>query len=166
MAFISKKIEDLINLRIVEEEKSSRLYLAMSKWLIFHGYIGSGKLWAKYSEEELKHADWSYTYLEDLDILPKIPALAEPRCEFEGLLDICQQSYNHEITITEQCNLLAKTSLVENDFMTLQLAQKYLTEQTEEIKKLTEILDILEMQGGESISPESLLLVDSILGNK
>lgn len=163
MAFISKKIEDLINYRIVEEEKSSRLYLAMSKWLAFNGYNGAAKLWGKYSNEEMVHVGWAYTYLEDLDLLPVVPALEQPEGKFTGLPNICELSNTHELEITRQCNELAKLALEENDFMTLQLAQKYLTEQTEEIGKTTYWLDRLEAFGD---SPEALRLLDNEMGEK
>jgi len=164
MAFIGKKIEDLINYRIIEEEKSSRIYLSMSKWLTFNGYFGAAKLFKKYSDEESAHAAKAYTYLEDLNLLPTIPPLPEPICEFEGLVDICRKAYSHELDITTQCNDLAKASLEENDFMTLALAQWYLTEQTEEIEKTTSLLDRIKMLGGDSISREGLMLLDQEMG--
>lgn len=163
MAFISKKIEDLINFRIVEEEKSSRLYLAMSKWLTYNGYNGAAALWAKYAEEETVHVNWAYTYLEDLDILPKVPALEQPQAKFKGLVDICKLSYEHEILVTQQCNDLAKAAQAEGDYMTLQLAQKYLTEQTEEIARQTYWLDRIEAFGTE---PDMLRELDEEMGEK
>lgn len=163
MAFISKKIEELINYRIVEEEKSSRLYLAMSKWAKFNGFEGAGKLWKKYADEEMLHVSWAYTYLESLDILPTVPALELPKCSFNGLPDICQLSLEHELLITQQCNDLAKTAQSEGDYMTLQLAQKYLTEQAEEIGRQSYWIDRLEAFGD---SPEALRLLDNEMGCK
>ena len=147
MAFISKKIENLINFRIVEEEKSSRLYLAMSQWLDYNGFSGAAKLWKKYSDEEHKHSEWAYEYLQDLDILPVVPALEKPKCTFSSLPEICKMSYEHEIKVTEQCNALAKAAQAEGDYMTVELAQRYLKEQVEEIGKTTYWLDRLEAFG-------------------
>lgn len=158
MAFISKKIEGLINFRIVEEEKSSRLYLAMSKWLNFNGYTGAAKLWKKYSDEELVHTNWAYSYLEELDLLPVVPALEMPQCSFKGLVDICKASYDHEMLVTKQCNDLAIAAQAENDYMTVQLAQKYLAEQTEEIGRQAYWLDRFEAFGD---SPEALRFLDN-----
>lgn len=161
MAFISKKIESLINYRIVEEEKSSRLYLAMSKWLGFNGYTGAEKLWAKYAGEEMTHAGWAYTYLEDLDLLPIVPALEKPLVSFAGLKDIIEKSYDHEMIITEQCNGLAKAAQAEGDYITLELAQKYLREQSEEISKITHWKDRLDAFGD---SKEALRFLDNEMG--
>lgn len=161
MAHISKKIEELINSRIVEEEKSSRLYLAMSTWLGYNGYTGAEKLWKKYSQEEAAHAAKAYGYLQDLDILPVVPALEQPNMKFKSLVDVCKASYDHELLITRQCNELAAAALEEKDFMTLALAQWYLTEQTEEIGKTTYWLDRIEAFG---TSPEALRLLDNEMG--
>lgn len=166
MAFINKKIEDLINFRILEEEKSSRIYLAMSKWAEFTGYSGAAKLWKKYADEEMTHANWGYSYLEELDIKPEVPILEKPNCEFSGLQDICKQSYDHEILVTNQCNDLAKAALEANDFMTLALAQKYLSEQTEEIGRQSYWLNRIDILGGESITADGLFLLDKEMGEK
>lgn len=157
MAFINKKIEQLINFRIAEEEKSSRLYLAMSKWLNYNGYPGAAKLWEKYANEEMTHAGWAYAYLEDLDLLPVVPSLESPKTEYKSLPEICQLSYEHEMLVTEECNNLAKAAVTEGDYMTLALAQKYLTEQVEEISRQTLWLNLFDSFGQ---SKESLLLID------
>lgn len=160
MAFINKRIEDLINFRIVEEEKSSRLYLAMSKWLKYQGYEGAAALWQKYSDEELAHSKKAYTYLEELDILPTVPTIPQPQLTFTSLPEICKLSLDHELLITEQCNTLAKKAFEEKDFMTTQLAQWYLTEQTEEIGKVTYWLNRIDVLGGENINSNGLFLLD------
>jgi ferritin len=161
MAFINKDIEGLLNFRIAQEEYSSRLYLAMSKWLIFNGYKGAGKLWKKYADEEMTHAGWAYTYLEDLDLLPTVPELAAPPVDFTSLPEICTRSYKHELVVTQQCNELAKKALDVNDFMTLELAQKYLKEQAEEIGRQSYWLDRLTSFGD---SKEALFLLDNEMG--
>lgn len=162
MAFISKKIEDLVNYRIVEEEKSSRLYLAMSKWLDWSGYVGAAKLWKKYSDEEQLHAEKAYGYLESLDILPIVPALDKPKCDFKTLPEVIKLSHAHELTITAQCNDWAKAAASEGDYMTLALAQWYLMEQAEEIGKISQLMDLVDSFG---TSPEALKLLDNHLGS-
>jgi len=166
MAFINKKIEDLINFRIVEEEKSSRIYLAMSKWLKFNGYEGASALWQKYSDEELKHSNKAYSYLEELDILPVVPTIPQPQLSFQSLPEICQMSYDHEMLVTKQCNALAKAALDAGDFMTMELAQWYLTEQTEEIGKVTYWLNRIDVLGGDNINANGLYLLDEEMGDK
>jgi ferritin len=161
MAVISDKMIELLNYRIQQEEASSRLYLAMSLWLDINGYFGAAKKWKEYSEEERKHAEWSYKYLLDLNIKPTVPALEEPEAEFKGLPDIIIRSYKHELEITKQCQNFAKEANAVGDFMTFGLAQKFCTEQVDELAKTNALVDRLKAFGTDKIA---LRLLDNELG--
>jgi ferritin len=161
MAVISNKMIELVNFRIEQEELSSRLYLAMSLWLDVNGYAGAAKLWKSYSDEELGHAKWSYEYLTDLNILPKVPKLDQPQTDFQGLPTIIVDSYKHELKITAQCQEFAREAQGEGDYMTLNLAQKFLKEQVDEIAKTTYWVDRLKAFGNDKIA---LRLLDNEMG--
>jgi len=164
MELISEKLIDLLNFRIEQEEYSSRLYKRISICMGYHGYLGAEKLFKKYSDEELLHAEWAYTYLLSLDINPIVPALKMPPQDHESLPDAIKDAYEHEVLITQQCEELAKACFDESSFQTLSLAQRYLNEQVEEIEKTTTLLDILEtLTDGTEISKESLKLFDNQL---
>jgi len=159
---IKENIIKLLNERIYREEMSSRIYKAMAVWLEFNGFVGAAKLWNTYSQEELKHAEWAYSYLLDLDIMPEVPELNQPdQIIFKGLPQIINLSYKHEIEITNQCQTLAKAAFEASDFMTLELAHRYLKEQVEELAKTNNWLNQLNSFGD---SKESLRLLDSIMG--
>jgi ferritin len=130
----------------------------------YKGYSGAAKLFRKYAAEELLHADKSYDRLLALDFRPTVPALQAPPEEFEGLVQVIDLAYKHELKITEQCSELAELAMAEADFMTLTLAQWYLTEQAEEIKKTTDLLNYIDVLGGDSITPTNLWLLDERMG--
>jgi ferritin len=159
---ISNKIIDLLNYRIQQEEYSGRLYKAIGICMGFKGYLGAEKLFKKYSAEEFVHAEFSYEYLLSLDIKPVTPELPAPPPEYGGLVDVLNMAFEHEIEVTNQCKELAAACLEEGDLMTLVLAQKYLSEQVEEIEKTTTLLDWIDTMG-ENPSPESLRLLDNHL---
>ena len=158
MAVVSDKVIKAMNDRIFNEEYSARLYKAMGICLNYKGYGGASALFEKYSKEEEVHAGWAYSYLLDLDIRPTVPALTAPPKEFKDLPTIIQMAYAHELKITEQCNSLAKLAVEEGDYMTLELAQRYLKEQVEELNKTCTLLDELDAFG---TSPEALRLLDN-----
>ena len=133
----------------------------MGIWLDYNGYIGAGKLFAKYSAEEQAHAEKAYGYLLDLDIQPSVPAISKPVGEYKSLPEIIDLSYKHELEITRQCQELAKAANTLNDFMTLELAQWYLTEQVEEIAKTSMLKDRLEAFGEDKIA---LRMLDKEMG--
>jgi ferritin len=167
MELISDRLIDLLNFRIEQEEFSSRLYKRIGICMGYHGYIGAEKLFKKYSNDELLHAEWAYTYLLSLDINPIVPALQMPLQEHDSLPDAIQAAFDHEVLITNQCEELAKACFEESSFMTLALAQKYLTEQVEEIEKTTTLLDILETLKDEdgTLCKISLKLFDNQLSD-
>lgn len=160
---LKESIVKLLNFRIKNEEESNRLYLSMSIWLEYHGFNGAAKLWKKYAEEEIDHAEWAYKHLLDLNIQPDVPQLSEQPKEFGGLVDIIQKSYDHEVKITEQCNELAKEAQKEGDYMTLSLALKYQAEQIEELARNNYWIDRLE---AFSDSLEALRLLDNEMACK
>ena len=128
---------------------------------IFNGFLGAAKLFKKYSDEELDHASWAYKYLQDLNILPVVPAQTEPQNEFKGLPQIISLGYQHELTITNQCKELANASMEEKDQLTYQLALKYVNEQVGELGKFQTLVDMLESFGTDKIA---LKLLDTEMG--
>lgn len=150
MKNISERLISLMNYRIEQEEASSRLYKSMAVWLDYKGYNGAAKLFNKYAEEELKHAQWAYQYLLDLDVLPSVPAIEKPQTDFSGLVDIINKTYEHEQKVTEQCQQLASAAFKEGDYMTLHLAQHYLDEQVEELAKSNYWVNRVQAFGSDS----------------
>jgi ferritin len=161
MAIISEEMIQLLNLRIEQEEQSCRLYHAMQIWLEFSGYFGAAKLFKKYSEEELKHSEWVYKYLLDLNIRPDVPALVKPQVDFKSLPQIIALGYQHEVDITNQCKVLLRKTQVERDDLTYQLALRFVTEQVEELGKMQCLVDRLTAFGDTAIS---LRLLDKEMG--
>ena len=160
MAVISDEMIKMLNYRIQQEEASSRLYLAMSLWLDVNGYTGAAKVWKEYSEEEKTHADWSYKYLTDLNIIPTVPALETPKSDFKGLPEIIVESYRHELEITKQVTEFAKAANSAGDYMTFGIAQKFVDEQINELAKTNTLVDKLKAFGTDKIA---LRLLDNEL---
>lgn len=161
MINVSQNLIKLLNYRIEQEEFSSRLYKAMSIWLNYSGFLGAAKLWNTYSNEEMVHANWAYEYLLDMDELPVVPMIKQPQTNFTGLVDIIKRSYEHEQEVTRQCQEFATACFKDGDYMALELAQKYLKEQQEELSKTVTWLDRLEAFGE---SKECLRLLDNEMG--
>lgn len=159
---ISQSLVDLCNYRIQQEEYSSRIYLAMSKWLENRGFFGGAKLFKKYSQEELTHAEMIYDFLLQLGIQPIVPQLDEPPQTFTGLEDIVYKSYAHEVEVYNQCAELAKQSLAESQLMLYPIALKLTQEQSEELEKFINIIDMFKSFGKDGAA---LLMIDQHLGD-
>lgn len=159
---LSEECVNYLNYRIEQEEFSSRIYLAMSMWLNNEGYQGAAKLWEKYSDEELEHADWARDYLLSMGVQPMTPKLDAPQQSFSGLPEIVQLSYDHEITVTNQVKNLASDAFKKGDHMLYELSLKYLKEQVEEHNKMQNWMDELKTFGTD---PIALRLLDNKMGS-
>lgn len=149
---ISPHCVDYLNYRIQQEEYSSRIYMSMSMWLNNKGYQGAAALWRKYSEEELKHAEWSREYLLSFGIQPVTPRLDQPQQDFSGLPEIIDMSFDHEVEVSEQCKQMADESFKMGDHMLYELALRFLKEQVEEHNKMQNWVDQLEAFGTDKIA--------------
>jgi ferritin len=149
---LSDECINYLNYRIQQEEYSSRIYLAMSMWLTNNGYLNAGKLWRKYSSEELVHAEWSRDYLLSMGVQPATPKLDQPAETFNGLSEIINDSYDHEIVVTKQVKELANDAFKKGDHMLYELALKYLKEQVEEHNKMQDLVDQLQAFGEDKIA--------------
>lgn len=161
MVIIDKSIIELLQYRIQQEEISSRMYEAMSRWLDFKGFTGAAKLWKKYSTEELTHAGWATVYLQDLNILPETRVIEQPQMTFKSLPNIVALSMKHEVEILEQCSELMNKCQEIGDNLTFTLAHKFVAEQSEEIGKLQLWIDQLEQFGDTGAS---LMMIDEKMG--
>ncbi len=93
----------------------------MSLWTTNTDFLGAGKLFIKYSEEELKHADKTREVLLANGLQPITPALSKPEQDFKNLLNVIKLAFNHETEITKQCYALTKSAYNEDNYMVAEL---------------------------------------------
>ena len=149
---LSDECVDYLNYRVQQEEYSGRIYMSMAMWLENNGYVNAGKLWRRYSDEEMKHADIARTYLLSMGVQPLTPKLDAPNQNFTGLPEIIEMSYDHEITVTKQIKELAGDAMKKADHMLYELALSYLKEQVEEHNKMQNWVDQLNSFGTDKIA--------------
>jgi len=149
---LSEECVKILQYRIQQEELSSRMYLSMSLWLNNEGYTGAASLWLKYSNEEAVHSNWSREYLLSMGVTPEVPMLASQPISYQGLPQIIEASYDHEIVVTKQCKDLADKSLKAGDHMLYTLAAQFLKEQIEEHDKMQTWIDKLSAFGIDKLA--------------
>lgn len=142
---ISDTLENMINTQIQRELDSSMIYLSMSEYLNYVGWFGAAKLFKKYSDEELTHMHKFREYLQDRNVLPKIPASTEQPRTYECIKDIVQKTYDHEVQVSKWISEIASASLKEGDFTTYQMLNWFINEQIEEEAKALYWIDRIEM---------------------
>jgi ferritin len=90
-----------------------------------------------------------FDYVNETGAMARIPALGEPRHEFESVRDVFEATLEHEQFITEKINDLVDTAFREKDYSTFNFLQWYVAEQHEEVALFKRVLDMIELTGTE-----------------
>lgn len=156
MKRLSDSLVELLNLRIKQELESAYLYEAMANCLDFKGYSNAAKVYRKDAEDERTHAKWAVEYMLTMDVEPITPTIEAPKQqEWKDIKELVDATVTHEYFVTDECNKLAKSALLESDFITHQfVASKYLAEQVEELEKIHERQKYMTLYAGDNFAIE------------
>lgn len=160
---ISKKMEDRINLQIEREIYSAYLYMAMSAKAADWGYDGVARWMMIQYHEEMYHAMKLYVYLQNQDVMPVIPKIDQPQLKVNSVKEMFEATLEHEKFVTGSIRELLELALTEKDYATENLVRWYVTEQVEEEKNGTDILQKLELIGD---SKRGLYMLDKELAGR
>ena len=158
---LSQALQDAINQQIKDELYSSYLYLSMSAYCEANNLPGAARWMRLQSEEETSHAMKLFDYMNERGGRVKLQAIDQPPAEFESVLDIFQQALSHEQKVTGLINQLYQLAVKEDDYPTQIELQWFITEQVEEEKSATDIVELLKMVGDHG---PSLIMADRQLG--
>lgn len=146
---LSKKVEEVLNEQINAELWSAYLYLSMSAYLEEKGLSGFAN-WLKIQyHEENAHGMKIYDYVIERDgrvLLQSIPAVKH---EWDGIVNLFEEVYKHEQHVTKLINNCMSVALEEKDHATVSMLQWFVDEQVEEESTCRDILDKLNIIGGD-----------------
>lgn len=142
---ISKTIQNAINDQIKHELASGYLYLAMAAHFEAANLPGFAAWMRKQSEEEQAHAMKFYAYLHDRGGRVELQAIEQPPKEWKNALAVFENVLAHEQKVTGLIHKLYALALKENDYATQVQLQWFITEQIEEEKNATLIIEQLKM---------------------
>lgn len=154
---IHEELIEMLQYRITSERASAYLYLAMSRYLKDIGMEGAGKLWEQMYHEEEEHSEWAANFLFSFGIRPETRMIPEQPYNFEGVVDVVRQTFEHETMVTKECNDLACKAMGLENYNVFALAQRYNSEQIEEMSKVQNFVDHLTTFGTD---PTGLKLFD------
>lgn len=158
---LNKNVQDAINAQIKNEVFSAYLYLSMSGYFEATNLPGFAKWMRVQWEEELVHALKFFDFVNDRGGRVTLPGIDQPTTEFETPLAVFQKALEHEQLVTGMINSLYALSVKENDYPAQVLLQWYISEQVEEEKNATNIVEQLKRIGNDG---SALLILDRELG--
>jgi ferritin len=142
---INKKVQEVLNKQINMEFWSAYLYLSMSNYLTDLGYPGFAHWMQVQSKEEAGHAMRMLDYVNERGgrvLLEQIPSVPH---DWKGVLNVFEETYKHELKVTELINECVNVANAEKDHATKIFLNWFVTEQVEEEASVSEILDQLKM---------------------
>ncbi len=158
---LSPTLQDAINTQIHHEFYSSYLYLSMSAYCESINLGGFAKWLRVQNIEEGEHATKLFNYVTSRGGKVVLQALEQPPVDFGKPLEIFTAVLEHEKKITASITKLYEVAVKEADYPTQFMLQWFVTEQVEEEKNATDILEQLKMVGD---APVSLMMMDRALG--
>lgn len=144
---LNQKMVDALNGQMANEFYSAYLYLSMSAASAIMGLKGAANWFMVQYQEEMVHFMKFYNYVLSQGGAVTLAAVKAPPSSFKSLLDMFEQTLQHEQFITKCINELSDLALKEKDHATAILLQWYVTEQVEEEANDNDVLARLRLVG-------------------
>src|SRR5947208_15858240 len=125
----SQKVIDAINEQIGYEFSASLQYYAIAAHFGAEALPQLSNHFFKQAEEEKGHALRFMKYVVDAGGHVVIPAIEAPQSKFKTPEKAIKLSLEQEVKVTEQINALVGLARMENDYITINFLQWFLTEQ-------------------------------------
>ena len=160
---MEKKLQTTFNEQIKNELYSAYLYLSMAAYFESINLSGFSHWMKKQAGEEKVHAMKIFEFLVDRGVRVVLEAISQPPSEFSSVKDIFEQTVKHEKKVTALINNLYDISQKVNDQASMVFLHWFITEQVEEEKNPTKILEDIKM-----IKPDSgaILILDRELARR
>ena len=137
---ISDKMQKALNEQINAELFSSYLYLSMAAYFESENWLGFAKWMQVQSQEEYSHAMKIFKYLNDVDGRVLLDGIEKPKSKWKSSLEVFEESYKHELYITERINSLVGLAVQEKDYSTNLFLNYFVNEQVEEVSTVAQIV--------------------------
>ncbi|GAB6107032.1 ferritin [Fusibacter bizertensis] len=154
---INTRLEEVINKQINAELYSAYLYLSMSAYFESINLPGFANWMRVQFEEEQFHGLKFLNYLVSRGGRVSLDAIEKPQFEWNSVIEVFEQTLEHEKHVTSLLNNIADIAEEEKDRATRNLMIWFIDEQVEEEGNAEKIINELKMIGGEG---HGMLMLD------
>jgi ferritin len=156
-------VREAMEEQIGHEFSAAYLYLSMSGSFEAANLTGFARWMRAQAAEEQVHALKFFDFLLDRGETVRLPAVEEPPHTFSSPLDTFERALEHEKRVTSHIHDLYDLAVSEHDYPAQVLLNWFVSEQVEEEKSATEIVERLRMAGEDTAA---LLMLDKELGER
>ncbi len=153
----SQKVIDAINEQIGYEFSAELQYYAIAAHFAAEALPQLSQHFFQQAEEEKGHALRFIKYVVDAGGRVVIPAIDAPKSKFKTPKDAVKLSLDQEIHVTQQINGLVALARKQDDYITINFLQWFLTEQLEEVSSMDNLLKIVERAGTDLLQADEYL---------
>ena len=154
---LKQPVVDAINAQVVEEFTASAQYLAIALYFERETLPELAGFFRLQADEEHGHAIKLLDYVNEAGGSPVIAPTKPVKNDFSGVEECIQLALNQELTVTEQINHLVDVAMENNDHLTRQFLQWFVTEQLEEVSTMSDLLAIVKRANGDLFRVEDYL---------
>lgn len=147
---LHKKIVELLNAQVNREFYSSYLYLDMSNYFYDSTLNGFGNWFGVQTQEEYAHAMLFLKYLQNNGEKVVLDAIAKPNIEFSSVKHALEETYKHELFISQSINDIYGVAYELKDFKTMQFLDWFVKEQGEEEKNVDDLCKRFDLFGNDA----------------
>jgi ferritin len=141
---MDKQLEKLFQDQIKNEWYSAYLYLSMAAWFEMANLEGFAHWMYLQAGEEQEHGKKMFDFLIDRGVKVQLQAIAAPPADFASPQEVFEKSLEHEQKVTGLINGIADAADKVNDHPTKVFIQWFISEQVEEEKNASRILDLMK----------------------
>jgi len=156
-------LQKAMNDQIRREFESAYVYLSMAAWMEDQTFPGFAAWLRQQAREEATHAMKIFDHLIDRGCRVQLQPLGGPPVSFRNPLEVFEQVKLHEQGVTKSINELYGLALDDRDYASQVFLEWFITEQVEEEKNSSHILESVRRVGENQAA---LVMLDRELGQR
>lgn len=142
---LEQSVVKLLEKTILEEYNAQYFYQAAANWCTEIGYMNAGKFFLSESNDELTHSQGLQEYLVSWNVVPMLPNIPKPQCEFKTLPEILENAYKMEYDLYEIYEEISNEIFKMGDACTFDFLKKYREIQRLAVAEYSDFLNKLEL---------------------
>ncbi|AMP20082.1 ferritin [endosymbiont 'TC1' of Trimyema compressum] len=147
---LSKHLNEELNNQIMYEFFSAHLYLAMAAKFESLDFAGASNYMKVQAEEEKSHAMKIFDFIAEKGGDIEILGFETPVVKGNDILEIFEETLEHEQWVTKRINLLMDIAQEERDYSVISFLNWFIDEQVEEESNADAIIKKLRLIGDNS----------------
>ncbi len=154
---MDKKLQKAFNDQIKNELYSAYIYLAMAAYFETKNLPGFAHWMKVQYREEVSHAMKMFEFLNDRGVRVLLQSIAQPTLEYSSALEVFEETLKHEKKVTALINALYELAKQVNDNASSVFLHWFISEQVEEEKNASQIIETLKIAKPEG---PALIMLD------